>query len=90
MAYPMKYQYPGDPIAEVTLMFGGEFLAANPNREIVIRGGHTEDRIPVEDIICDTCNANVSPSDPCSVTGSRLYCWECHVKWIKPHLIVGN
>ena len=75
MAYPMKYQYPGDPIAEVTLMFGGEFLAHH---------------IPVEDIICDTCNANVSPSDPCSVTGSRLYCWECHVKWIKPHLIVGN
>lgn len=81
------YTYPGDPRTEVRLMFGQEFLAENPDREIRISAqGQLTTRIPVEDAICDSCNASVPPTDPCSVANDRLYCWDCHVRWIRPHL----
>ena len=88
MAYRVKYQYPGDPVTAVTLMFGGEFAAANPNREIVVSGAGFEQHIPVEEIVCDTCNASVQATEPCAEVEAvgRLYCWECYQKWVKPHL----
>ena len=86
MAYRVKYQYPGDPVTEVTLMFGGEFLAANPNREIVISCADSEQHIPVEDVVCDTCNASVQATEPCAVVIGHLYCWQCYKEWVKPHL----
>lgn len=90
----MKYAYPDDPITDVRFMFGIEFAAANPNREIVI-GGMTADgsfddanatRIPVAEIVCDTCNALVQDVDPIAITLDRLYCWPCTVKWILPYV----
>lgn len=88
MPWTTRYTYPGDPTTEVQLMFGGEFLVANPNREIVVGGdGMPTTRIPVEEIVCDTCNVSVFPDEPCAITESRLYCWSCYKQWIRPHLV---
>jgi len=86
MSYKTTFTYPGDPTSKVELMFGAEFTHANPDREIVIYGGDIAQHIPVDEIICDTCNAGVELYDPCAVTESRLYCWACFLEWIKPYL----
>ena len=82
-----KYEYPGDPVATAMLMFGLEFKQQYTGREIVFHDGDKEPtRIPVEDAICDSCNASVGDFEPCAVTISRLYCWDCYKQWIKPHV----
>lgn len=83
------YHYPGDPITPVQLLFGGEFTEANPNREIVITvdDGVPPTRIPVEDVLCDVCNAPVGELDPCALTDRQLYCWPCYEQWVKPYIV---
>lgn len=81
------YQYLGDPVTEVELMFGQEFLAqADKPREIVIYGVDLETHIPVREIVCDLCNNLVGLTDPCALAHNYLYCWSCYEEWIKPYL----
>ena len=83
-----KYHYPGDPVTGVELTYGGDFKRAQPDRQIRvgIRGGEVS-VIPVEDAICDMCNAEVGDYNPCALSGTRLYCWQCYEEWIKPYLV---
>ena len=54
----VTYTYPGDPTTTADLMFGLEFKVRHPDREVVISGGYAAPQhIPVEDAICDSCNA---------------------------------
>ena len=82
------YTYPGDPKAEVELTYGGDFKAGNPGREIAVGAWGDPDpvRIPVEEVVCDSCNANVGDFDPCAIALDRLYCWDCYKRWVQPHL----
>ena len=83
-----KYGYPGDPLANVELTYGGDFKRAQPDRRIRITVADKEVfTIPVGDMICYTCNAEVGDYDPCALSGTRLYCWSCYGDWIKPHLV---
>lgn len=85
----LKYQYPGDPVSDVILLHGQEFLDKQPkDRAIVISGGDRPDeRIPLGDeIVCDLCNAEVGKLDPCAWTPRGLYCRKCAEEWILPHV----
>ena len=87
MAATTKFQYKTDPITEVSLMFGIEFRTRNKNRAIVVSDSTgAEQRIPVEDIVCDICNALVQDHDPLAVANNNLHCWSCFQQWIWPYL----
>lgn len=82
-------KYPGDSREHVTFTTGAAFRAAHPDRAIVITiddGSST--RIPVEDVVCDLCNAAIADDDPCTLEGtSRLLCANCTKQWITPYLL---
>jgi hypothetical protein len=84
-----QMHYPGDPVVSVTLMTGAEFLAATPYpREIVFHvEGEPALALPVTDVLCDQCNAEIAPADFCALTMNRLYCQDCYNRWIQPHLL---
>jgi len=89
MSVKAKFEYPNDPISDVELMFGEEFLGRFPSRETRIVTATEDIRIPVDDVICDSCNGPVRRTDPCALLygGSHLYCWDCYSRNIKPHLM---
>lgn len=86
----VKYQYPGDPVALVDLMFGLEFKLRHPDREIVVQRDNQPSslRIPVSDSICDSCGSLVADLQPCAVTQHHLYCWGCFDEWIGRYVVV--
>ena len=89
MPVKFNYQYPGDPLDTVELLFGAEFLKRFPKRDITISGfgvGVPVTRIPVTEVVCDSCNAEVLPHEPCSLSPSGLQCWECTKEYVLPHL----
>lgn len=88
MTVKAKYRYPNDPVTNVQVMFGAEFTARYPNREIAITVGTRKVfQHPVTDVVCDTCNAEIGPLDPCAVAIERMYCWGCFTEWIRPHVL---
>lgn len=87
MSFKTEFKYNGDPLTEVELTFGGEFAAANPDRFIQVGSFDGGVRIPVEEVICDSCNARVARVEPCAMVHARLYCWACYLEWIFPFLV---
>jgi hypothetical protein len=88
----VKYQYPGDPVDSAELLFGAEFQRFVRNGEpgairFIGDNGDIEDEISFDEIVCDSCNAEVRPHEPCARTLDRLYCWSCAGRWVLPHLL---
>lgn len=85
--------YPGDPPALVWLLTAQEFLdyvrQGQPGEiRITADDGTPPTVIPVEEIICDSCNMEL-PTDSlqvCALMQDRLYCPDCKAKWIDPYL----
>ena len=73
-----KFKYPGDPELIANLMFGQEFVEN-------IRLGkpgyiqiNNEPPIYFDEVVCDLCNGEIGPNDPCLLLGEDyLYCWDC-------------
>jgi hypothetical protein len=82
----VTYTYPGDPALKAEFTYGRAFMHANPNREVVVTAGDTVSRFPINDVVCDSCNEEVGPLDPCVIALSRLYCWTCAQKWVLPYV----
>ena len=86
------YEYPGDPLTPADLMTGKEFKDTNPGRSIRIididRDGHetVTAETPVDEAICDCCNAEVEDDATCALSENRLYCVECMARWITPYI----
>ena len=73
-----RYRYPGDPVTSGARLTGAEFRALMPDRGITFyTAGREPERIPVEEVVCDGCNAEVRPEDDCALGGggSRLRTW---------------
>jgi hypothetical protein len=87
----VKYQSPGGPLSEAHLMFGAEFHRwirnGEPGAVRVITESSVDD-IRFDEIVCDVCNAEVRPQDPCAMA-DRLYCWACAERYILPHVVIG-
>jgi len=86
----VQYQYPGDPVETADLMFGAEFKRFVRNGEpgfVRVINEDREDEISFSEVICDACNAEVLPQDPCAATADRLYCWSCAKEWVLAHLL---
>lgn len=86
----MSYQYPGDAPTDAKFMFGAEFFmydrGGKPG-EIRVTSDGLDESVSFEDILCDSCNAQIRMQDPCASTPDRLYCWTCAGQWVLPHLL---
>jgi hypothetical protein len=85
-----KYSYPDEPDEKAVFMFGLQFFRLNPNRYMQmtdLEGKPLAPRIPVNEIICDTCNAEIHLWEPCCEVLNRLYCWDCTKKWILQYIV---
>jgi hypothetical protein len=79
-----------DPPDDALLTYGEEFKRMNPDRRSRVTdlaGNVIYDSGPIEEVICDFCNAEVGNLDPCTLTGDRLYCQDCAKRWIFPYRI---
>jgi hypothetical protein len=88
-----KYRYPGEPDDNAVFMFGLQFLRLNPNRSMQmtdLEGNAFAPPIPVHEIICDTCNAEIQLWDPCCEVLNRLYCWNCTKKWLLQYIVTPS
>jgi hypothetical protein len=91
----LHFHYPGDPVTEIEVMTGREFLDRHPGDRIVQFGspGHLMTRIDLGDeMVCDTCNTEIRPDHRTVHVRDfgRLYCWRCFTRWIRPHLVETN
>ena len=89
MATVLKFQYPGDPVLDVVLLTGAEFRRLHPDREIVFYGADIQ-RIPVTEVLCDLCSAQIADDVFCALSHSSLYCQTCYQQWIVPYLLPGS
>jgi len=89
MTITAHFHYPGDPVFPVVLQSGREFLASQPRpREVIVRTCDAEHRWDVgNDIVCDSCNAEIGPDDRLAFTMNRVYCPTCTAQWITPYLV---
>jgi hypothetical protein len=85
----IRYQYKDetgtDPVAEAWLTFGKIFKTGNPDRRVKVtdlRGIVFYDSGPLDEAVCDLCNAEVGDYDPCVSADHTLYCWPCGQKWV--------
>lgn len=85
-----RYHYPGDPPGHMRLLSGRAFREENPDRTIRIASldpTEPEIVIPVEDVICDLCNAGIADDEICGLTYNRLYCAACVDKYYRPYFV---
>jgi hypothetical protein len=84
-----QYEYPGDPVEDVDLMFGREFKDQNRGRDLVVYTATETSRVPWPDetAVCYACNDEVADLDPCALTDWGLFCGPCFTRIIKPHLV---
>ena len=91
MAIRIPYQYPEDPPATVDLMFGLEFITNirknKPGKITISASDRPTQVIEVDEVICDSCNAEVLSVDPCALVEDhgRLYCFDCYKRLIRPY-----
>jgi hypothetical protein len=85
----IQYEYPGDPVADVDLMFGREFKDRHRGRVMVVSTPNETSRMPWPDEIalCDACNEEVADLDLCALTAWGLFCGPCFTRIIKPHVL---
>ena len=82
-----------DPVTDVKLMFGAEFVATERGggpgvtRITDLDGNPLAPDILFDEVICDHCNGLVNSTDPCALAMNRLYCWDCYKEWIAPYLL---
>jgi hypothetical protein len=85
----IQYEYPGDPVTDVDLMFGREFKDRHRGRVMVVSTPNETSRMPWPDEIalCDACNEEVADLDLCALTAWGLFCGPCFARIIKPHVL---
>ena len=84
-------RYPGDPHVEIIEMTREEFLAAFPDRKLVLVGyddqGNETNRqeYPLgDDVVCDLCNAEITGTLYLGYRGSRAHCPACAAQGWRP------
>jgi len=91
-------RYPGDPDQVVLTMDGQRFKqviwGGQPGKIVVSALGDNMEPVPgteevteFDEIVCDTCNAEIKDADFVAVTPSRAYCQACFDQWLKPYLL---
>ena len=85
----IQYEYPGDPVTDVDLMFGREFKDRHRGRVMVVSTPNETSRMPWPDEIalCDACNEEVADLDLCALTAWGLFSGPCFTRIIKPHVL---
>ena len=86
-------RYPGDPPARVQRMTGAEFVAQAGPRGVRVASEDPETGewittldLPVEDVICDSCNDAIDPEAVCWLGLDRLWCDDCATRYWKAYL----
>ena len=85
----IQYEYPGDPVTDVDLMFGREFKDTHRGRYMVVSTANETSRVPWPDetAVCDACNDEVADLDLYALTAWGLFYGACFTRIIKPHVL---
>ena len=83
--------YPGDRPYTLEVLTGKTFKLQERKGgpgEIRISGadGSPPHVITFDEVICDSCNAEIGDEDPCYLEPSRLHCQECFEEYTKPYV----